>query len=466
MRARGVLATLAVAVVAAAVGWWAGTASRHAGAGPGTGEAAVAGPCPGGGEPLYWKAPMDPSYVRDAPGKSPMGMDLVPVCPKGTGAGTDAAVRIDPNVVQNIGMRTEPVGRRDLVRRIRTVGRVGYDERLVTHVHTKIQGWVERLRTDHVGQMVERGRPLLEIYSPELLSTQEELLLAARYRDSTGRSDIPDVAEGGEALFRATRRRLELWDIPERDIEQLLATGEVRKTLTLYAPHGGVVTELGVREGMEVGPDQNLYTIADLSRVWVNADIYEYELPWVSVGQPARVELSYLPGRVFEGEVTYVYPFLDPRTRTARARIELANPDLVLKPEMYGNVSIEGERREAVLAVPEAAVIRSGTRSLGIVAVGDGRFEPRQLTLGLDSGDGWLEVRDGLVEGERIVTSGQFLIDSESRLQDAVRQLLGEEAASEAEPGESAGPAGHEGHDMPEPAPPHAGHAAPMQEHP
>jgi multidrug efflux pump subunit AcrA (membrane-fusion protein) len=425
------------------------------GGGPGAGrEAQVAkkeGPCPGGGEALYWKAPMDPTYIREEPGKSPMGMDLVPACQGEGDAAPAGGITIDPNVIQNIGVRTALTERRDLARKIRAVGRVDYDERLVKHVHTKIQGWVERLQVEYEGQEVKLGQPLLEIYSPELVSTQEELLLAARYRSSTGESTIPDVRKGGEALFEATRRRLELWDIPDRDIDRLLRTKKIRKTLTLYAPTQGVVTHMMVREGMEVGPNDNLYTIADLSRVWVYADVYEYELPWVKAGQPGRVELSYLPGVSFEGEVTYVYPFLDPKTRTARVRLELPNPDLHLKPDMFANVTIQTAVHPDVVAVPEEAVIRSGKRSLVIIDLGKGRFAPREVEVGLDAGDGWLEVKKGLEAGERTVVSSQFLIDSESKLQAAVQKLL--QASSGA-------PARHEGHKMPEGAPAgdHAGH--------
>ncbi len=427
MSPRAWIAFVALAVVAGGLGWLArdylapAPAADAARAQP----APATGPCPGGAEPLYWKAPMDPSYVRDRPGKSPMGMDLVPECPSEGGAAPAGEIRIDPAVVQSIGVRTAPVVRRDLARKLRTVGRVDYDERRVAHVHTKVQGWVEKLHVEYEGQMVRRGQPLLEIYSPELVSTQEELLLADRYRRSTEESAFGDVAEGGRALFEATRRRLALWDVSDRDVERLLESGEVRKTLTLYAPTSGVVTHMMVRGGMEVSPNDNLYTIADLSRVWVYADVYEYELPWVAVGQRSEVDLSYLPGTKFEGEVTYVYPFLDAKTRTARVRIELPNPELILKPNMFANVTIETEERPQTLAVPEEAVIRSGRRNLAIVALGAGRFEPREIELGLDSGDGWLEVKAGLEQGEQVVTSGQFLIDSESKLQEAVQKMLG-----------------------------------------
>jgi Cu(I)/Ag(I) efflux system membrane fusion protein/cobalt-zinc-cadmium efflux system membrane fusion protein len=394
--------------------------------------------CPGGAAPLYWKAPMDPTYVRDEPGKSPMGMDLVPECPVATGSAPAGAVLIDSATMQNIGVRTARVERRDLTRSVRAVGRVAYDERRVSHVHTKVQGWVEELLVDFVGQEVKRGDPLLEIYSPELVATQEELLLAAKYRDATEDSPFDDVRGGGESLFTATKRRLALWDIPERDIERLLETGEVKRTLTLYAPAPGVVTRLGVRSGMEVKPNANLYTIADLSRVWVVANVYEYELPWLELGQPASVELSYLPGEPMLGDLTYIAPFLDPKTRTAEVRLELDNSAGKLKPEMFGNAVIAGSPRPGALAIPSDAVIRSGTRTVVIVALGGGRFEPREIELGLDSGDGWLEVRSGLDEGQAVVVSSQFLIDSESNLQEALHKFLS--AVDEPQPREDGEP--------------------------
>jgi len=466
MSTRQILA-IAVVIAAAAGGWLAnelfsGSAERRAA--EGSALARGSGPCAGGAEPLYWKAPMDPTYVREAPGKSPMGMDLVPVCADEAGAAAGGGIRIASGLIQSMGVRTARVERRDLARTIRAVGRVDYDERRVAHVHTKIQGWIEQLSVDYEGQMVERGEPLLEIYSPELVATQEELLVAARYRDETAKSPFEDVRESGVHLFEATRRRLELWDIAERDIDRLLESGVIRKNLTLYSPARGVVTHLRVREGMEVGPNQNLYTIADLSHVWVYADVYEYELPWVAVGQKGVVELSYLPGTEFEGVVSFVYPFLDPKTRTARVRIEIDNPEHVLKPDMFANVRIETETRKDVLVVPDEAVLRSGRRSLVMVALGDGRFAPREVTLGLESGDGSLEVRTGLRESEEIVTSGQFLIDSESRLREAVQKMLEPGARGDAAAGQ-VGPE-HAGHEMlgAEHAPDHSGHAMPGME--
>ena len=421
---RNLVILVSAVALSMALGWFGHGWLRGEAEGP---AAAGSGPC-GGATPLYWKAPMDPNYIRQEPGKSPMGMDLVPVCPGSAGTPAEGTVAIDPQTVQNIGVRTVTVTRRDLGRSIRAVGRVATDERRVAHVHTKVQGWVERLHVDYVGQEVRRGQPMLEVYSPELVATQEELLVAARYRDATNASPFDDVRGGGASLYDATRRRLELWDIPSRDLERLLGTGEIQKTLTLYAPTSGVVTSLGVRSGMEVGPNQNLYTIADLSTVWVLADVYESELPWIALGQPSAVELAFLPGRHFGGPVTYVSPFLDPKTRTAEVRLELSNEGGDLRPEMFGNVIIEGSRKRDVVAVPSEAVIRSGRRNLVVVALGEGRFAPKPVALGLDSGDGWIEVSEGLEPGEEIVVSSQFLIDSESNLQEAVRKLLAAEA--------------------------------------
>lgn len=421
-----ILQTLAVVVLALVLGWWMrGLRSDDAPTSDGSVQSKAAdGPCPGGAPALYWRAPMDPNYIRNEPGKSPMGMDLVPECPSGDTEAPEGAIVIDPTTVQNIGVRTARVERRDLSRSIRALGRITYDERRVEHVHTKVQGWVETLHVDFVGQEVARGQALLEIYSPELVATQEELLLASRYRSATQDSPFEDVRRGGESLYEATRRRLELWDIPDRDVERLLKTQVINKTLTLYAQSPGVVTHLGVRAGMEVKSNDNLYTIADLSMVWAVADVYEFELPWLALGQTGSLELSFLPGESFSGPVTYISPFLDPKTRTAQVRVELPNPDGRLRPEMFGNMILQGSPRDGVVAIPSEAVIRSGRRSLVLVALGEGRFLPRELSLGLDSGDGWLEVKQGLRPGDEIVVSSQFLIDSESNLQAAIRKLL------------------------------------------
>ena len=437
MSTRNLVAFVVVFVIAAAAGWFgrdALTEKVQAGAaGSETSGASSDSPCPGGAPPLFWKAPMDSNFIRDEPGKSPMGMDLVPQCPSGPSAGAAGGILIDPVTMQNTGVRTVRAERRDLAPTIRAVGRIVVDERRVHHVHTKVQGWVEELFIEYKGQSVERGKPLLEIYSPELVATQEELLLAARYQDEIADSPHEDVRGSGKSLFDATLRRLQLWDVSDAQIEQLLETGKGGKTLTLFAPMSGVVTELGVRHGMEIDSRTNLFTIADLSRVWMVSDVYEQDLPWLEVGQVGEVEFGFIPGRRFRGEITYIAPFLDPETRTASVRLELPNPDGLLRLEMFGNTILRGTTREDVIAVPVRAVIRSGRRNIVFVATGGGRFEPRDVQLGLDPGEGWIEIAEGIAEGEDVVVSGQFLIDSESRLQEVIEKMrhVSEEGARE-----------------------------------
>jgi Cu(I)/Ag(I) efflux system membrane fusion protein/cobalt-zinc-cadmium efflux system membrane fusion protein len=400
--AAALLLALALGIFAGHRFWPASPQPSGVGGPAESAEEAQQGPCPNGQPAAFWQAPMDATFIRDKPGKSPMGMDLVPVCADGDGSDATGVVEVDSATVQTIGVRTAVIETRDLSRYVRALSRVAYDERRVEHVHTKVQGWIERLHVDFVGQEVRRGQPLLEIYSPALVATQEELLLASRYKSATGASPFEDVKSGGASLFDATRRRLELWDISDRDIDRLLETGEVKRTLTLYAPASGVVTMLAVRTGMEVAPNSNLYTIADLSTVWVTAQVYEYELPWIELGQTGTVEISYLPGSLLSGPVTYISPFLDPNTRTAEVRLELTNR--------------------------ESPVIRSGRRTLAIVALGEGRFIAREIELGLETGEGFAEVTAGLQPGEEVVVSSQFLIDSESQFREAIQKLIASRA--------------------------------------
>ncbi len=372
---------------------------------------------------LYWQAPMDPTYIRDEPGTSPMGMDLIPVYGEEAFESEPGAIRIDPVTVQNMGVRTAPVERRNLSREIRTVGRVDYDERRVEHIHTKIKGWVERLFVDFTGQQVGKGAPLLSIYSPELVSSQEEYLLALKYKRSLGESTLPSVSGGADSLLSSARKRLELWDMTARQIAELERRGEVRKTVTLYSPAQGVVTEKRVQEGMFVEPGMNLYTIANISHVWVYADIYEYELPWIQVGQEAKMSLSYLKGKTFDGKITFIYPFLEKETRTVKVRMAFDNTALDLKPGMYTNVTIRAPVADATLVVPVEAVLRSGERDTVIVMKGGGEFFPREVQLGAE-GEGYIQILTGLEEGEQVVTSAQFLIDSESKLKEAINKML------------------------------------------
>jgi len=380
----------------------------------------------GAAEGELWTCPMHPSVIRPEPGQCPIcGMDLVLVEEEeGEGGGIEGhgVVSIDPEQRRLIGVVTTQVGRRALTGQVRTVGRVTVDESRRSHVHTKIDGWIEKLYADETGKIVRKGEPLLTIYSPDLVSTQEEYLLALRSRDRLAESSFPEVRRSGETLVRATRERLRLWDVSDKEIQRLEETGEVVKALTLYAPTTGYILEKEhALEGMRVTPGMALYTLADLSRIWVEADVYEFESPLVKVGQKAGLTLAALPGRVFEGRVTYIYPTVEARTRTLTARLEFANPGLELKPGMYGDVLVETPGEE-VLAIPQEAVLDSGRRTVVFVEEEEGRFVPREVTVGARGG-GYYAVLGGLEEGESVVSSPNFLIDSESRFAAAMEAM-------------------------------------------
>lgn len=370
----------------------------------------------------YWVAPMDPTYIRDEPGKSPMGMDLVPVYEDEAAGG--AIISIDPMVQQNMGVRMAAVERRDLHRTIRTVGLVDYAEPQQYSVNAKIDGWIERLHVDQTGQVVKKGDPLLELYSPKLVSAQEEYLLALRNRNQLKNSSFNKIATGGERLLEASRKRLQYWDISARQIRELERSGTVNKTLTLYAPSDGIVKMKMTYAGEYVKAGQELFQLADISKVWVYADIYAYELPWIKVGQKASVTLPYVDDEDLEAQITYIYPYVEPKTRTVKARLEFKNPNFELKPDMYVNVYIHGQEVQNVLTVPVEAVIHSGEKKTVFVALGDGKFEPRQVITGLQNQEGEIEIKQGLLEGEHIVTSAQFMFDSESTLREAIQKML------------------------------------------
>jgi Cu(I)/Ag(I) efflux system membrane fusion protein len=327
-------------------------------------------------------------------------------------------VQISPERQQLIGVRYGTVQKRMLEKVIRTVGRIEYDEKRIGTVSPKIGGWIEELYVDFTGRYVRKGDPLLTIYSPELVSTQEEYLLALKSKQDWSKSPFSEVAEGGNLLSESARRRLKLWDISDAQIKELEESREPKKTLTLYSPFTGYVLEKMVNKGRFVDAGMALYKIADLSVVWLIADIYEYELPFIRLGQQAAIHLPYYPGENFTGKAIYIYPALDPQTRTAKVRFEFPNPKDKLKPEMFANVEIR-VRIGDKLAVPEGAVIDTGVRKLVIVDKGSGYLEPREIKLGAKAGD-FFEVMDGLKEGERVVTSANFLIDSESKLKEAV----------------------------------------------
>ena len=379
-----------------------------------------AAPAAGGErEILYWQAPMDPSYIRDEPGKSPMGMDLVPVYADDVRA--DEVIRIDPVVVQNMGVRTEIAKRRTVFRHLRTIGEVEVGEDELAVVNLRYSGWVEKLYVDRTGDPVKTGQALFEVYSPDLVAAQEDYLLAIRSQGA------------GSDLATSARRKLELWDISRRDIDRIRDEGEVRRTLPVRAPQAGYVLHKSVVEGARVNAGQDLYRIGNLQRIWVTAALYEFDAPWVEVGQPAQMELTYGQGEVLEGEVAYIYPTLNEKSRTLTVRLEFENTGLELKPGMFATVYIEYRRLDDVIAVPSEAILHSGTREIVFVTRDQGHFEPREVTTGLVGDRSMTEVLEGLDEGDEVVVSGQFLIDSESQLQEALRKMLSPEPEVEAE---------------------------------
>lgn len=375
------------------------------------------------GKIKYWRAPMDPTYIRDKPGKSPMGMDLIPVYEDETAGADKNAIKIDPVTVQNLGVRTAKVTRGPLVSIIRTVGRVAYDEEKVEHIHTKVAGWVENLYVNTAGEEVRKGQSLLSIYSPDLVATQEEYLQALRYRKETSGSKFSEVTSGAHDLIEATKRRLQLMDIDAGQIESLEKRGEVRKDMILYSPVSGIVMDKKVLEGMSVTPGTELYTIANISTVWVMGSVYEYELPFVRTGLQAEITLPYEPGVTYRGKIAFIYPYLSPESRTVQVRMVFNNPGLKLKPDMYTDVVIKSRVSNNALLVPSEAVIRTGTRNVVIVALGGGKFLPKDVDLGPE-GQGVVQVNSGLTEGDTVVTSGQFLIDSESSLKEAINKMM------------------------------------------
>ena len=330
---------------------------------------------------------------------------------------------IAPERLQTIGVKFQKAARRPLDKVIRTVGRVEIDERLVGRVNLKFDGWIEQLLVSAIGDHVQKGQRLFAIYSPDLVATQEEYLLALQSYRELGKSEFPEVARGAKELLEATRRRLELWDIRENHIQDLERTGKVLRTLPIHSPVTGTVIRMEARAGTFVTPGTELYFIADLSHIWVLADIYEYELPYIKVGQHATVTLSYDPDTKLHGHVGFIYPTLDPKTRTAKVRFELDNPGEKLKPDMYANVELKiplGTK----LVVPRDAILESGERQLLFIHRGGGQLEWRSVKLGAKAGD-WVEVKEGIQEGDHVVTGANFLIDSESQVKAAIGGMAG-----------------------------------------
>jgi multidrug efflux pump subunit AcrA (membrane-fusion protein) len=375
---------------------------------------------------LFYRSPMNPSETSPVPKKDSMGMDFVPVYAdeaEGTAGSPEglAPVTIDAAKRQLLGLKTVAVQRAPFETSIRTTGRVASDERRVHHVHTRYEGFVEHVTADFTGKYVTKGEVLALIYSPELYATQQEYLLALKASRTLGPSGVPSVARGGHDLLDAARQRLLLWEITPADIAEIEKRGEPIHAMPVYAPISGFVTGRTAYHGMKVMPADTLFDILDLSSVWVLADVYEYELPRLALGEKATMTLSYWPGRSWNGTVTYIYPSVDEKTRTVKVRAEVDNPKGELKPEMFADVTIHARPR-TVLQVPDDTILESGTRNIVFLSEGEGRLVPREVSVG-DHGSGVVEIRDGLKEGDVVVKGANFLVDSESRLKAAISAM-------------------------------------------
>ena len=395
----------------------------------------------GGRKVLYWVDPMHPAYKSDKPGIAPdCGMKLEPVYADGGAAVARAGakgkvlsddistmevgtVQITPEKQQLIGVKYEQVQVGGGSRTIRAVGKVAIDETRIGHVHTKVEGWIDKVFVDFTGKQVEKGQPLLTIYSPDMLASQRELLLAAKAKTIMRDSALPSSFDQSESLLQATRRRLELWDLSEAQIDQVLRTGEPIKNITVYSPMTGYITERKAFPQVKVMPDTDLYTIVDLSHVWIMADVFEYEAPNVRIGQTARVSIQAIPGKVFNARIDFLQPQVDPMTRTLKVRLNMDNPGVLLKPDMYADVEFL-VNIPSKLTVPADAVLNAGERKTVFIDRGNGYFEPRQVKTGEREGDR-IQILSGLTGGERVVTSGNFLIDSESQMKAAASGMGG-----------------------------------------
>ena len=383
----------------------------------------------GGRKILYWRAPMDANEIYDHPGKSKMGMDLVPVYEDK--AGSSGIVKIDPAVVQNMNVKIAPVEKKNLSSIVITNGVLKSNEKTEYIVTTRVSGWIEKLYVNYTGEKVTKGEKLMDIYSPELVSAQQELLTALSYDKSVNNSSLKDVLDSGNELVKNAVRKLELLEVPEKDIERLKETKDIKTYVTLYAQNSGTVITKDVLEGQKINSGMPLMQISDLSNLWLLADVYEYELSKIDVGSTAKIKFNYLPGQTFNGKVSFIYPTLDPKSRTVKIRLDINNSKGKLKPEMFANVEISGKDFGLSPVIPENAVIRSGMKDIVIISLGNGKFKPQTVILGGYS-DGYYQVISGLNEGSNIVTSAQFLIDSESNLKSAIGMM--QEADSDSTP--------------------------------
>ncbi|HFQ4942337.1 TPA: efflux RND transporter periplasmic adaptor subunit [Vibrio vulnificus] len=410
--------TLQVATIALLVGGAVGFAANSYLSGHDMSAMASTSSAQSSNEPLYWVAPMDPNYKRDKPGKSPMGMDLIPVYAEDLAGANDKAgtVKIDPSVENNLGVKTDSVTLAKLSPRIETVGYIAFDESQLWQTNVRVSGWVEKLYINAVGEQVKKGEVLFTLYSPELVKAQEELLNAKR----TGR----------DGLVKGATERLLSLGVDREQINQVIRRGKASQTIEIKALANGVIASLNIREGGYLSPAQAVISAGPLNEVWVDAEVFERQAHWLTNGIQASMTLDALPGKAWQGEVDYVYPILDPKTRTLRMRLKFANPNGELKPNMFANITLQPVSDSEVLTVPKSSVIRSGGMTRVVLAEGEGKYRSARIETGREADDK-VEVLQGLNQGDRIVTSAHFMLDSESSQSADLSRINGVEAPAE-----------------------------------
>ena len=363
----------------------------------------------------YWVAPMDANFRRDEPGKSPMGMDLVPVYEEAEDSMEASAdselpkITINASTAQNMGVRIEKATINELSRTIKTIGSITYNEDSLHHIHVRANGWVEQVYTQSLGDPVTKGKTMLEYYSPDIVAAQKDLLVSKR--------------AGGSSLASASKTRLRDLNVPDSVIEEISRTGESQNRIPIIANHSGVVTSIGIKNGMYITPGTEIYTIADLSSVWVIVDVFEHQLTWVKVGNKAEIKVQGVPGRDWEGKVEYIYPELNPKTRTLKVRLKIDTPEQLLKPNMFADVTLFTKDKQA-LTVPSEAIIYYENSPRVVKVVAENKYQPVEVKIGMKS-NGRVEIVEGIDKGDDILVSGQFMIDSESNLQASFRRLIG-----------------------------------------
>ena len=373
----------------------------------------------------YWRDPMDPNMVSPNPGKSPMGMEMVPVYEDE--APSEGGVHVSSSFLQNFSVRTAVAESGSIPVDISTIGILTYNERDIASVNVKFEGWIEKVAVNYVGEPVRKGDVLFEIYSPQLVTTQLEYLQGVKYLEKLQAGGSADAISRAQSLLEASRERLRYWDVTDQQIDALRASGQITRTLKVFSPASGILVSKmdQALEGMKLNPGMTVYKIASLSTVWAQIEVYEHQVQYVQTGRTARITVDAFPGRRWTGKILYLDPTINQQTRTLKAFVEVANPDGALRPQMYANIEIDVPAVGGAVKVPTEAIIHTGERSVVIVDKGKGAFDPREVQVGAIGG-GYQEIRRGLKSGETVVTSSQFLIDSESNLREAVNKILGD----------------------------------------